>query len=401
MARLLFVIVILMLFVSYLPVGCGSGGGSGGGSIVTDTRIEQAPLLPPRLVVTAVRELGPIRTNDAIRMRDCGFSALYQGKSVWLFGDTLLASPSADDRLMLANSLSLTYDLDAGDGIEGLWEPVDAVGAPMEFFPLTQEELRHNAIYGTGACDMAACSAGHWRIWPGAMIVDPDRDWAYVFYRKVNVGSSVFDFEHVGHSVAVWKGSDEAAERPVFNQVESYPTLLFSEADEPGFGSAALVADKQAYIYGCELEEDLLTKPCYLARVAIADILDKQAWQYFAGGERWSTDVQQAAAIFNGNDMMSVSFNPYINGYIAVYSEPLKSAAMLRTALKPEGPWSDPIQLFTVDAPENYLGWVYDFLAHPQYSQDGGRILYITYTKNIDEASSEHHLVAVEIALAE
>jgi hypothetical protein len=99
--------------------------------------------------------------------------------------------------------------------------------------------------------------------------------------------------------------------------------------------------------------------------------------------------------------MMSVSFNPYINRFVVVYSEPMGATAMIRTAPHPEGPWSAPTELFSVDAPANSNGWVYDFLAHPEFSQENGRIMYITYSKKIDELYSELRLVAVELELSQ
>ena len=70
---------------------------------------------------------------------------------------------------------------------------------------------------------------------------------------------------------------------------------------------------------------------------------------------------------------------------------------MLRTAAHPKGPWSAPTELITVEAPENVYGWVYDFLAHPELSQDDGRTIYITYSQSIDEKHTQLKLVAVEV----
>ncbi|MCB1690096.1 MAG: hypothetical protein KDI33_16490, partial [Halioglobus sp.] len=92
-------------------------------------------------------------------------------------------------------------------------------------------------------------------------------------------------------------------------------------------------------------------------------------------------------------------FNAYLNRFVAIYSENLGSTAMLRTAPHPEGPWSEPIEIFSIDAPHNLNGWVYDFLAHPEYSQDDGKVIYITYSIKFDEMYSELRLVAVELLL--
>jgi hypothetical protein len=218
-----------------------------------------------------------------------------------------------------------------------------------------------------------------------------------VFYRKVYVESGVSEYIHVGHSLAVWKGYSETPERPVFNYVDAFPTLFFSEEGEYGFGSASVVVGQDVYMYGCELGDDGLTKPCRLARVPLADILEKSSWLYFSGAGIWSPVSLDAREIFYGNDMMSVFFNRYLGRFVAVYSEPLEARAMLRTSPSPEGPWSAPIELFSVDAPENIHGWVYDFLAHPEYSTDDDRTIYISYTRKTDKLHSQLHLVAVTL----
>lgn len=392
MARFIFAIVLCLLFASYIPMGCDSSGGGGSGS---STTVEQPPA---ELVIRAVRDLGVIPVNPMILKRDCGFSAIFQQRLAFIFGDTLLESPNAEDCCFPSNSWSFTYDLDVGDGIAGLVETVDAVGAPLELFPLTQQEKDYNASHAGECCEIEPCTA-HWDIWPGTIVVDDARDVAYVFYRKVHVEDGLFKFIHIGHSVAVWKKVTEVTERPVFNYVDSYPTLMFSE-EGPGFGSASLVMGDVVYVYGCELGEDKLSKPCHLARVPIADILDRSAWSFYSGAGNWSPEILDAAVVFYGNDMMSVSFNPHLNRYIAVYSQSLGAEAMIRIASRPEGPWSAPVELFSVEAPENVHGWVYDFLAHPDLSQDNGRTIYITYTIKTDPMTSEMKLVAVDLDMS-
>ncbi|MCB1702820.1 MAG: DUF4185 domain-containing protein [Halioglobus sp.] len=390
------------LFLCCFILSCGSGGGGSGtgGENNAATSYEAPPGTNRELVVRSVRDIGAIGQNPLILQRDAGFSVSFQGKSQWLFGDTLLEFPNSENALMLSNSLSATYDIDAGDGIAGFSEQVDTVGAPPAFFPLTEAEQAFNASHGAEYCRQEDCLA-HWHIWPGTMIVDENKGLAYVFYRKVLVEAGPFEFSHVGHSIAVWKDSLQAPERPVFNYVESYPTLFFSEEGEYGFGSAAVAVDDDVYVYGCELAEDSLQKPCHLARVAFADILDKSAWSYYGGDGNWSSDISSSSEIFLGNDMMSVFFSAYLKQFLVIYSEPFGAKAMLRSALRPEGPRSAPMVLFSVEATENAHGWVYDFLAHPEFSEDGGRIVYVSYSRKTDETHSQLQLVAVELGYSQ
>ncbi len=394
--RSLFKAGLCSLLICWLTCGCGGGGGGSDGGGEAEARAQSPVNDEP--IVMSVRDLGVISQNSAILKRDAGISFWYQGKSVWLFGDTLLVSPNAENLTFVSNTWSFTHDSDAADGIDGLSEQVDAVGAPTVFFRLNERERAFNSRDHGDSCELEPCTA-HWHIWPGAAVVDEDKGWAYIFYRKVHVERGLFKFIHIGHSLAVWKNYQETPERPVFNYVDSYPTLFFSEEGEYGFGSAAVVLDNYAYIYGCELESERITKPCRLARVPLADILEKSAWSYYGGDGNWSTNSLDAVELFAGNDMMSVFFNPDLHRFVAVYSEPLAASAMMRTSPRPEGPWSAPTRLFTVDAPENVYGWVYDFLAHPKFSQEDGSKIYITYTRKTDQMHSRLHLVEVTLAL--
>jgi hypothetical protein len=89
----------------------------------------------PALSVVQATDLGPIPTNPDILGRDGGYSALFQGYSVWLYGDTFLAKPNYEDRTLLSDTWSFTTDLNAQDGITGFHEPLDSVGAPTMILP--------------------------------------------------------------------------------------------------------------------------------------------------------------------------------------------------------------------------------------------------------------------------
>ena len=74
---------------------------------------------PPNLTVANVTDLGTIPTNPDILGRDGGYSAVFQGYSVWLYGDTFLAIRNAEDFTLISDSWSYTKDLNAQNGITG------------------------------------------------------------------------------------------------------------------------------------------------------------------------------------------------------------------------------------------------------------------------------------------
>jgi hypothetical protein len=348
--------------------------------------------------VVSTRDIGVVANDPQILTRDCGYSARFKGRSLWFFGDTILRTPNADNQQLLCNSWSLTHDTEGADGVSGFQPAVDGIGASMALIPLTGEEAAFNLRHWGKDCQVAPCET-RWAIWPGTIAVDEEADIAYVFYHKVMVAAGDYNFTNVGHSVAVLENPDGPADRPEFRLYDGYPTLLFSE-ERDGFGSAAVMVDQLLYIYGCEMQPDDILKPCRLARVAIDEVLERDAWQFYHGRGVWSADLAGATTVFRGNDMMSVFYNEYLGRYVAVYSQPLGTRVMIRTAEQPEGPWSRASELFEGSESQSFMGWIYDALAHPELSTDKGRTIYITYSRHTGPFRTEFRLVAVEVALA-
>ncbi len=347
---------------------------------------------PPGATVAEITDLGIVTTSDTIRGRDGGYSAVFEGRSVWLYGDTTTEIAAADGRNWRHNSWSYTTDLDLSDGLTGFKERNDTAGAPSEFFPQTEKERAFNDIHFIDDCTEEPCGA-RWAIWPAQMVADDERFRALIFYHKIYAEPGEFNFEGFGTSIAVWNNFEEPPERPVFKPEAEHPTMMF-EKDEPSFGSAAVVVDDFMYVYACDL--DWVVKPCKVARVPLVDALDRSHWEYWAGSDGWVADLEQAASVFDGNDMMTVSWNSYLNSYLAIYSQPLDAKVMMRTAPAPEGPWSAEAKVFDAEKPEEGE-WVYDALAHPEYQRENGRIIYVTYTRNTGFLQSEMRLVEVEL----
>ncbi len=372
--------------------GCESGGSGGQGA--------STPVVES-VSVESVRFIDTVESSTQTSTSDCGYSARLKGKSVWLFGDTILSVPNENNQQVLCNSWSYTYDVDAGDGIAGFGEAVDAVGAPTPLIPLNAEELEYNSVHGLENCVEEPCGV-RWAIWPGVIIPHPDESVAYVFYHKFHVGTGVLNFTHVGHSIAVWENFDQPAQRPEFNLFEDYPTLFFSSTDTllgDGFGSAAVNSDGFFYIFGCEFTETSNTSPCLLARVPVDSILEREAWRFLDADGSWSPDHGQAVPVFNGSNMMTVFYNEYLGRYVAVYSRPMSLDVEMRTSPAPWGPWSKEIRLFSAHMPTGEIDWVYDALAHPEFSTDNGRTIYVTYSRQIAVLRSELRLVEVRLGL--
>ena len=350
----------------------------------------------PGPTVVSATDLGTIPTNPDILGRDGGYSALFQGVSVWIYGDTFLTKPNAENFTLISDSWSYTSDLDAKDGISGFTEPLDSAGAPTMLLPETPAEQAFNAAHNGDNCEQP-CGA-RWALWPASVVVDPATGHALIFYGLFSAQPGDFNFQGIGSSVATWRTLQQQPQRPTINPpvVAAHPDLLFNE-NEPAFGSASLIANKMLYVYGCGIPTSGTDKGCRLGKVAPENVLNRSAWSYYAGNGNWSSQISDAVSAFVGDSILSIAWNNYLQQYIAIFSATFSQNVMIRTAPKPEGPWSLATVAFVAMQPAS--GNVYDAHAHSEYDANGGQTIYVTYSRNLPTPfTSEVRLVAVQLA---
>jgi hypothetical protein len=333
---------------------------------------------PPPDVRVSAEEIGVMEQSDLIQGRDGGESAVLWGRSVWLFGDTVINVPDVEEQTWHHNSFSWTQDLDASDGITGFEERLDAAGAPSYFIAPTPEEAEFNAAHRGDGCQ-DPCGA-RWAVWPGSPVFDAARDRALIFYGLIYAEPGDFNFRGVGQSLAVWDGFDESPRRPVLSPGAEHPTLLFLE-DEPGFGNGAVIIEDELYTFACP--QDGLEFHCILAKVPLEGALERAAWRFW-NGETWATDYSGAAGLFDGSSIMTVAHDTFLGLWLTVYSEPLSNDVMLRAAPDLTGPWSGELKLFTAKRREGDC-CVYDAVWHPEYDEQEGKVLYITHSRPTGE----------------
>ncbi|MDF1594151.1 MAG: DUF4185 domain-containing protein [Desulfobacterales bacterium] len=310
---------------------------------------------------------------------------------MWIFGDTIVSQRDHSAPALLSNSCSWTTDQTAGDGITGFRPCQDRQGTPMELFPFTPEEHAFNRDHQAANCPVQPCGA-RWALWPGAVISDTVDNRLLLFFKKVLVKPGFLNFQTAGHGMAAWRRFDEAPERIRHDPGENRPELMFGK-NEPAFGSAAMIVNSMVYVFGCCLDGD--AKPCRLARVPLANVADRGAWEFYGASQKWQKEIDDSKVVLEGNDMMSVSYNSHLERYLAVYSQPMGTGVMFRTAKKLEGPWSKPLKAFDAMPPLNAIGWIYDAMEHPEYARDNGRMIYITYSRQTGPLTFEMRLVAV------
>jgi hypothetical protein len=371
----------------FLAAGC-----VGCGSITYNTPSPS----DPGIAIVQVKDLGPIPVNPDIVGRDGAYSAIFQGNSVWLYGDTFLARPNAEDFTLISDSWSFTTDLNAQGGLGGFKERTDSAGAPAMILPETATEQAFNQAHNVNECSAQPCGA-RWALWPMSITVDPAANRALIFYQVVSALPGAFNFQGIGESVATWQSLSALPVRPAFNPpiVPGHPDLMFTE-DEPTFGSASMIRNGTLYVYGCGIPGSGSDKGCRLAKVDPAQAQNRAAWTYFAGNGGWSAQIADAVPVFTGGPgILSVAWNAFLKKYVAVYSASFSQSVMIRTAPNPEGPWSDEIVAFQAMAPAS--GNVYDAHAHSEYDLTGGQTFFVSYSRATGEFSSEVRLVSVKV----
>ncbi len=340
--------------------------------------------------IAAVRELTPLKFITAVRGRDGGYSARVGDRSVWVFGDTILDVAADDGSRWRSSTWCWTRDFDARNGIKGFDEPVDAKGAPAEFLPFTKEESAHNRLYDRS--DLPDDKRSRWALWPGPLVVGPEAKKAYVFYGKIFVRVGELNFEATGYSIAVWQAPEKPVIRPEVRPDTDDPTILFPKGDVV-LGQAAMRVNNWLYVYGCETKG--LSWPCIVARVRFADALNRKAWQFFAGNGRWRTDWKDAVSVMDAAPILSVHWNAYLGKYVAAYSTPFDNSVSIRTADRPEGPWSAGQVIFKCNTPTRDDAWNYSGLAHKEFALENGRLEYFTYYRESGFLRGEIRLVEV------
>ena len=365
------------------------------GSISAGQQNQDNPDISSSVEIASVRDIGPLKFHKSIRGRDGGFSAHFKGCAVMVFGDTVLNAPGDDGMNWLSNSFCRTLDFDARDNLSDLTDLLNSDGVAKHFLPFTENESAYNVEHFQP--DVHGGKRSRYALWPGPILVGPKGDKAMVFYSKLIAGrKGPFDFKLLGMSLAVWESPDTLSIRPEVQPKTEDPTILFSEGDVK-IGHGAMVVDEWIYAYGSETQNDVngVSWPCIIGRVKYDRALERDAWRFYADDSRWSKDFNDAVTIMDTAPAFSVHWNEYLGKYIAGYSSQFINKITIRTATRPEGPWSSPLVVVDCLAPTTKQAWSYCGMAHPAFAQEKGRIEYFTYCREIDILKGEVRLVQV------
>ena len=338
------------------------------------------------LAVERVDDLGAFPLpSSAVLSRDGVSSGAFRGRVVWTFGDAFLTRPNPVDG---SSVLSATAGWSTPAAPLALREPTDDAGFPAQLIPYTADELRANR----------ADALNGWALWPGAVIDTGDASLLVLYQRVRRMAGSGFA------SVAVGTARLAADATLAVRQ----PGDLFAQDLDAGgsslYGSGGVaVIDGTAFFFACA-NVGFLNQGCRVGRVPAARADDRSAFEFF-DGRAWSRDAARAAVVIEHvGGGVSVSRNPYLGCYLAVTGALLRSALVLRTAERLEGPWGAEASGVTLAAtpggavlPAVADSYDYLFLEHPALRSADGRQIVVSYARPLGNFRGEVRLARITL----
>jgi len=323
--------------------------------------------------VRAFTDLGALSMPPVVTARDGGASVRVGNRVLWTFGDTLMTVTATDG----FNYRSATAAWGALAAPLALDEPLDSAGAPFQLLPYAPDEAAYNSAHGP---------MERYALWPGGAIAAPGGNEAWVFYQRLLVHPGDLNYQPLDVGLARLTTGSTIATRD--------PAPLFT-APTPAYSLAALADGGFVYLYAVTPVAGQLDSTCTVVRAPLARADDPAAWAAWDGGA-WNADLTRAATVLHGPPGdLSVSFNAHLGGYLAVYSGIFSNDVWMRTASRPEGPWSDARQLFTAMAPTS--GNDYAGKEHPELARENGDGIVVSTARPTGTLRGEVRLALVEL----
>lgn len=344
-------------------------------SISADAHLDAAPVAG--FTVAKVENGGLLFTDNhaGVSGVDAGYSVFLGNRTLWLFGDVFLLDPHAPARNYVGGVSNCALLAPAGSGVEPLRR--------YRFLTDAKSGLARQVIPYSAGEDQKT------RLWPFGGWFDKAANRVYLYYGRIRTtGGGALDFRIEGHGLAAADVSDP--DKLVFSRMKAATgdeLWWTTSAKTPLFGCAVVGDAPGEMLYIVGVEEKPGGKRGKLARVRKDRIADSNAYEYYAGtpsAPRWSRTVSEAADVEGLSDFpneLSVSYNTYLNAYLAVHSVGISEKIRLSTAPSPWGPYT---LLAEIGAPHQAFAQAFCYAGkeHPELAEQHGRIVYITYADN-------------------
>lgn len=269
---------------------------------------------------------------------------LGNGRVLWLFGDTLIARDATRNQntaYFIHNSIAIETGYDPSQAfIQFYWSQSN--GQPDAFFP------------GTGV---------QW-FWPGAC-ARVGRG-LIIFAGRVQNDGPPGPFSFVGVGDGAFFVADADADPSTWTPQDAHAPSLNPPI---GLGTAATISGDYLYAYGLR---DGDSHDYVIVRFALSDAAagDLSKGEFFTGGHWVSGSALNGLpdAIFDlGAPESSVSWEPLLGLFVMAQSVGYGSTTLaLRSALAPQGPWTDARTFFRPPESNSPNAFVYAGKGHPE-----------------------------------
>jgi hypothetical protein len=163
--------------------------------------------------------------------------------------------------------------------------------------------------------------------------------------------------------------------------------VLLPTSPRTQWGNAAMQQGQYIYVYGTvDNVHSGRFRGMKLARVPSDASLDTSAWRYW-DGSKWAAGQGRAATLHTGNQLTGVMPLTGQNGYEAVSipgSVLTDKSVDLSYACSPQGPWSEPVPIYSIPQIRIRDEIAYIPTFHPELSGDGTAV--ISYNVNTTDA---------------
>lgn len=277
---------------------------------------------------------------------------LGNGKVLWLFSDTFVDKTGSGTR---ANAGLIRNSIGIQDG-------TDMAHSKMSF-PGVGKDNASDSFF--------KISGPNW-LWTGHGAII--RRQLVIFLMEVATATDGLGFQVVGWHIALIQNAQEIP--------ENWKIAYISGVDTHGVivGSSAVLSDEDfLYAYGVK---EPGSHEVFLLKFEIEKLLSQDVKEFeWWDGQQWLPDSELAdlpAPLFVGQTEFSVHYQSDIQQYMQVQTYGFGQAEIgIRTASKPEGPWSESTMIYKPVLRETDL--MYSANAHPELQSDG---LIITYNVN-------------------
>jgi hypothetical protein len=303
------------------------------------------------------------RTNGWLGA-DAAFSIpLATNKTLWLFGDTFVGQVQNGKRIhprMIHSSIAIQRF----GKVPRFFYPTDKKGRPGSFVKSPD---------------------GRTYFW----LMDGARDERGLFFFMQQVewtGNSVWGFRCIGTWLAYVENPDTPPARWKIS-IKQLPFLTLADGENVILGCETLQSGGFIYIYGyANFQNSSAEKHLILARAPENTPDDFTTWEFFSNGS-WTKDFQKTTPLFSeAPPEGSVSWQPFLEKFVFVYTDGIWGKIVMRTADAPQGPWSAPGMLY--QCPDMTISpsvFCYAGKAHPELSAPDE--LLISYAANSQNSS--------------